>query len=168
MEVSICWKINEFPKIPIKRNNSKAFCEAQTANHLKEVIQQIKPDKSLLLLWNKNFLREIYRNIQIIVFKVLRECISWASRNDAAPIFFSDTNQMIAERFVNWERFLSVLRKHIGFNVEWVQVRKMSEVFWMKLYWKISDFFFPVLLNLENLKVKIHSNDVHGNVWTNI
>ena len=38
----------------------------------------------------------------------------------------------------------------------------------MKLYWKISDFFFPVLLNLENLKVKIHSNDVHGNVWTNI
>ena len=142
MEVSICWKINEFPKIPIKRNNSKAFCEAQTASRLKEVIQQIKPDKSLLLLWNKNFLREIYRNIQIIAFKVLRECISWGSRNDAAPIFFSDTNQMIAERFVNWERFLSVLRKHIGFNVEWVQVRKMSEVFWMKLYWKISDFFF--------------------------
>ena len=142
MEVSICWKINEFPKIPIKRNNSKAFCEAQTASRLKEVIQQIKPDKSLLLLWNKNFLREIYRNKQIIAFKVLRECISWESRNDAAPIFFSDTNQMIAERFVNWERFFSVLRKHIGFNVEWVQVRKMSEVFWMKLYWKISDFFF--------------------------
>ena len=142
MEVSICCKINEFPKIPIKRNNSKAFCEAQTASRLKEVIQQIKPDKSLLLLWNKNFLREIYRNKQIIAFKVLRECISWESRNDAAPIFFSDTNQMIAERFVNWERFFSVLRKHIGFNVEWVQVRKMSEVFWMKLYWKISDFFF--------------------------
>ena len=30
----------------------------------------------------------------------------------------------------------------------------------MKLYCKISDFF-PVLLNLENLKVKKHSNDVH-------
>ena len=57
-------------------------------SRLKEVIQQIKPDKSLLLLWNKNFLREICGNIQIIALKVLRECISWASRNDAAPIFF--------------------------------------------------------------------------------
>ena len=88
INVSRCWKINEFPKLPIKRNNSKAFCETQTASRLKEVIQQIKPDKSLLLLWNKNFLRKIYGNILIIAFKVLQECISWASRNDAAPVFF--------------------------------------------------------------------------------
>ena len=41
-------------------------------------------DKTLLRLWNKNFLKEIYRNIQIFAFKVLQECNgSRTSRNDA-------------------------------------------------------------------------------------
>ena len=47
----------------------------------------------------------------------------------------------------------------------------MSEVFWAKLYCKISDLFssFCWLRNflLENLKLK-PPGDVHRNVWTNI
>ena len=50
-------------------------------------------DKILLRLWNKNFLTEIYRNIQTFAFKMLQECSSLASRNGAAQMFFSDTKQ---------------------------------------------------------------------------
>ena len=51
------------------------------------------PDKSFLRLWSKYFLTEIYRNIQTFDFKMLRECSSWASRNGAVQMFFTDTNQ---------------------------------------------------------------------------
>ena len=57
------------------------------------------------------------------------------------------------------ERFLTVLREHIIFNVKWVDIRKTSEVFWSKLYCKMSDIFRYFLLALrlstwksENLK----------------
>ena len=44
----------------------------------------LPPDKILLPLWNKKFLMKIYRNIQTSAFKVLQECVSWASRIGAA------------------------------------------------------------------------------------
>ena len=48
--------------------NRKTYYKAQTTSHLKEIIQPpptpIPPDKILLRLWNKRFLREIYRNVQ--------------------------------------------------------------------------------------------------------
>ena len=146
MEVPKCSKIVEFPKIFIKMKNCKTFYEAQTASHLKEIIQLSPnlpaPDKILLLLWNKNFLTEIYRNIQTFAFKVLQECSSWASRNDAVQMFFLTPNRkMLAEKFVKWERLLAGLRQRIIFNVKWVETRKMSEVFWAKLYCKMSDLF---------------------------
>ena len=60
-------KIIEFSKITMKMINCKAFCNAQTASRLKEIFQpppfRVLPDKSLQRLWNKNFLKEIYRNI---------------------------------------------------------------------------------------------------------
>ena len=31
----------------------------------------------------QNFITEIYRNIQAVVFKVIQECSSWESRNGA-------------------------------------------------------------------------------------
>ena len=75
--------------------NCKTFCETQTVNPLKEIIQPpptpIPPDKILLRLWNKNFLRELCRSMQTFAFKVLQECSSWASRNGADV--FSDTKQ---------------------------------------------------------------------------
>ena len=42
---------------------------------------------------NKNSPTEIYRNMQTSAFQLLRECSSWASRNGAVQMFFSDTNQ---------------------------------------------------------------------------
>ena len=87
-------------------------------------------DKIFLRLWNKNFLTEIYRNIQTFAFKVLQEYSSLASRNDAAQMIFLTPNRnMFAGIFVKSERFLTMLREHIIFNVKWVEVRKMSEVF---------------------------------------
>ena len=78
----------EFAKISIKMKNCKTFYEAQTAscpqgNHPASPNQV----KILLRLWNKNFVTEIYRNIQTFAFNVLQECSSWASRNDAVQIF---------------------------------------------------------------------------------
>ena len=60
---------------------------------------------------------------------MLEECSSWAPRNGAVPMFLSDTNQMFAGKFVKWERFLAVLGEHMFFNVERVEVHKVSEVF---------------------------------------
>ena len=76
----------------------KTFYDVQTVSRLNEIIQPpptppIPPDKVLLRLWNKNFLKEIYRNIQIFAFKVLEECSSWMSRNGPLQFFFSDTKQ---------------------------------------------------------------------------
>ena len=50
-------------------------------------------------------------------------------------------NNMFAGKFVKSEKFLAVLLEHIIFNVKWVEIRKMSEIFWMKLYCKMSDIF---------------------------
>ena len=89
------------------------------------------PDKSFLCLWNKDFRTEIYRNIQTFAFQVPRACSSWASRNSAEQMFF-----LISTR----KMFLTVLPQYI-FYVEWVGVRKMSEAFWAKLHFKMSDLF---------------------------
>ena len=62
---------------------------------------------------------EIYRNIQTFSFKVLQEWVSWASRNRAVQMFFLTPNRnMFARTFVKPERFLTVLREHIAFNVK--------------------------------------------------
>ena len=107
------------------------------------------PDKTLLPLWNKNFLKEIYRNIQAFAFKVLQECSSWTSRNGAVQIILLAPNRnMLAETFVKCGRFLAAFRVHIIFSVKWVEVCKMSEIFWEKLYCKMSDLFRKFLLAL--------------------
>ena len=63
-------KIVEFSKISIKVKTCKTFCKAQTANRLKKFIQSTPlpppPDKTLLCLGNKIFLRrytEIYGHL---------------------------------------------------------------------------------------------------------
>ena len=103
----------------MKMKNCKAFHEAQTAIHLKEFIHHLPADKILLRLWNKHFLTEICRNIQTFAFKVLQECGSWASRNNAEQMFFLTPNgNMFAGKFVKSERFLAVSREHIVFSVK--------------------------------------------------
>ena len=112
--------------------------------------KKLKLNQILLPPWNKNFLTEICRNMQTLALKVLQECSFGASGRAAVQMFFLTPNSnIIAEKFVNSERLLAVLQEHIIFNVKWVEVRKMSEVFWAKLYCKMSDPFCSVLLALR-------------------
>ena len=76
-----------------------------------------------------------------------------------AMFFLTPNRNLFAGKFlVNLERLLAVLQGHIIFNVKWDEVHKMSEVFWAKLYCKMSIFFgsFCLLWDflLKNLKLK--------------
>ena len=95
--------------------------------------------------------------MQTFHLKVLRECSSCASRNGALQMFFflTPTRNKFVAKFVKWLRFLAVLLDYIFYNVEWVEVRKMSKVYWEKLCCKMNDLFcwlWDVLL--EYLKWK--------------
>ena len=88
----------------------KIFYEAQAVSYLKEVIQTTT---------SKKLLTEIYRITQTFAFPVFRECSSWASRNGAVQIYFSDTNQKhICWKICKVSGFLAVLREYIFENVE--------------------------------------------------
>ena len=158
--------------------NCKSFWKAQTAIRLKEVIQPPTShplaDKTLLHFWNKNFLKEIYRNIQTFAFNVLQECSFWAPRNGAVQIFFltPNRNMFTVYWFVKSERFLAVLWEHIILMssklsfLEWVRFFEQNcivkcVIFIAKFCW-LWDFL------LENLKLKKNSDDIHWNVWINI
>ena len=119
----------------------------------------------------QNFLREIYRNIQTFAFKVLQESSSWASGNGAVQMIFVIPNRNIfVGKFVNWESFLAVFWEHVISCFKRVEICKMSEAFWAKLYCKMSDLSGWFLLALRfpaiNSGIK-KTDDVHRNVWTN-
>ena len=82
----------------------------------------------------QNFITKIYRNMQAFAFKVVQECSSWESRKGVVQLFFLASKQkMLARKFVKGDRFLAVLREHVILNVEWVEICKMSEFFWVKI-----------------------------------
>ena len=86
----------------------------------------------------QNFITKIYRNIQAFAFKVIQECSSWESRKGPVQLFFltpkkKKKKKMLARKFVKGDRFLAVLREHVILNVEWVEICKMSEFFWVKI-----------------------------------
>ena len=140
------WKIVEYQKTSLKTKNCQILYKTKTVSHLKEVIQpppthsrQIKP---YYVFETKNFLpryTEMYRHS---LSKCFKNAGSWASRNGAVQMFFLAPNRnMCARIFAKSERFLALLPEHFNFNFEWVEVRAMSEVFWGKLYCKMSDLF---------------------------
>ena len=112
MEVLKCWKIVEFPKISIKIKIVKHFTMPKQRVAFRKLFSlpstHPSPNKKLLRFWNKHFLMEIYRNTQTFAFKVLQECSSWAPRNGAVQIFFSDTKQ----KHVCWK--ICKVRKDFG------------------------------------------------------
>ena len=131
------------------------------------------PDKILLRLWNKNVNTEIYKNIQTFNFKVFQECGFWASGNDPVQMLFLMPNRnMFAGKFVKSKRVLAVLREQFVVNVKLVEIREMSEVFWEKLYCKMSDFFrwflLALRLSLRKSEIKNISDNAHWNKRTNI
>ena len=157
--------------------NCKIFCKAQTTSRLKKIIQLFpispSPDKTLLRLWKKKILKEIFRNIQTFCFKMLQECSSWAPRNGAVQYFFWHQTNINTGKFVKSESFLALLWEHIIFNVKWIEVRKIwGTLFERNCIAKCVIFFASFCrlwyFLLENLKLKENSDDVHWNVWTNI
>ena len=81
-------------------------------------------DKSFLRHWNKNFLTEIYPNIQRLAFQVLRKCGSLAFRNSVVQmLFLTPTRNMLAGKLVKWVRFFAVLWEYIFRIIEWDEVR---------------------------------------------
>ena len=96
--------------------NCQTFYESQIVSHLQEITQPSPnpptSDKTLLRLWKKNFLTEIYRDIQTFAFKVLQKSSSWVSRNGAVQIFSLTSSRNMSERL------LGVLQEHIVFNVK--------------------------------------------------
>ena len=118
---------------------------------------------------------EIYRHLTSKCFKNC--CSSWESRNKTAPflqLFFLKPNKNVfAGKFVKSKRVLARLWEHVIFNIIEVEVHHMNEVFWAKLYCKMSDLFRWFLtwlwdFLLENLKLKKNIDHVHWNVQTNI
>ena len=97
MEVSKCWKKLNFRKLQLEGKIVKHFMRPKQRAALKKFFRlpptHSPPDKILLRLWSKNFLIDIYRNIQIFAFKVLQGCSSWASRNGAVQMFFLKPNR---------------------------------------------------------------------------
>ena len=135
-----------FRKLQLKRKIVKHFMSPKQRAVIRKLFSSppnpLSADKIWLCLWNKNLFTEIYKSIQTFAFKVLQECGSWASRNREVQMSFLTPNRnLFAGIFVKSERFLAVLREYIAFNINWVEIRKMSEVFWVKLYCKMSEFF---------------------------
>ena len=112
-----------------KTKNCKTFYESQTGSPI-SILFSLPPNhnqqiNSYFVSGTKIFLRrytEIYRHFLSKCFKngVL-------GRQEMVQCkFFSDPKQ----KHVWWKRLnLAVLREYIIFNVKWVEVRKMSEVF---------------------------------------
>ena len=57
-------------------------------------------------------------------------------------------------KFVKSERLLVVLREHIIFHVKWFDVRKISEVFWAKLYCKTWSCLLALKLSTRKSEIK--------------
>ena len=80
-------KIVELRKISINLKIVKPFTRPKQPVSLRKLFSLSPPNipsaKTLLRLFSKHFLREIYRIIQTFAFKVLQESSSWASSNGA-------------------------------------------------------------------------------------
>ena len=113
------------------------------------------PDKKFLRIWNKNFITEIYRNMQTFAFQMFWECSSWAFRNSAGQMFFlTHTRDMFVGKLVNWLRFSGVLQKYFFTMLSELRFKKwvsfLSETI-LKNEWS----FLLILVGFETLYQKI-------------
>ena len=136
IEVSKCWKIAECCKVSIKMKNRKIFARPKKRAALRKLLSLPHPtshqtDATLLRLWNKNYRHLLSRCFKNVVLgrQEMVQC---------KYVFWHQTETCLLE---NLKRFLGVLREHVIFNAKEAEVRKMSEVFWAKLYCKMCDIF---------------------------
>ena len=122
MKVSKCWKIVEFAKISSKMKNYKTYYKAQTASHLKEIIQLPTREKLPTPLEQK------------LSYKYIQQCTDMcyrsASRTQVLSVWkwcsanvFSVTNQKhVCWKVCKLSKVLSLLRHYIFYNVKWGEV----------------------------------------------
>ena len=127
-----------FEKFQLKWKIVKHFTRPKQRAALRKLFSlyqpPIPPDEILLNLWNKNFLREIYKNIQTFAFKVLQESSYWPSGNGVVQIIFLTPNRNIfAGKFVNWECFLAKFWEHVIFSLFSVS-KELRFVKWVRLF----------------------------------
>ena len=151
--------------------NCKAFYKAQTASCLKGNHSSFPS----LRLWSKNFLAEINKNKRTFTFKVLQGCTSWGRQKmvQCKCFFWQRTETcLLCWKICKSVSFLAVLQEHIIFNVKWVEVHKMREVFRAKLYCKMNNpfrwFLLALTVSAKKSEIKKNSDDVHWIVWKNI
>ena len=120
----------------LNKKNTKNFTRPKQPATLNKLFSlfptHLHQTKSYCVSGTKIFLRrytEIYR----------QEYSSWASKAGAVQMCFLEN--LFPGKFINSERFSAVLPEHVIPNTKQVQVCKMSEVFWAKLYYKMSDLF---------------------------
>ena len=113
------------------------------------------PDKKFLRIWNKNFITEIYRNMQTFAFQMFWECSSWAFRNSAGQMFFlTHTRDMFVGKLVNWLRFSAVLQKYFFTMLSELRFKKWVS-FLSETIWKNEWSFLLILVGFETLYQKI-------------
>ena len=89
----------------------------------------------------KIFLRRYLQIYGHLLSKCFKNAVLHRQEMVHAISFLTPSRNVIALKFVKSEIFLVVLWEHIIFNVKWVDVHKMSDAFWAKLYCKICDLF---------------------------
>ena len=132
----------------ISKNFIETFVyKAQTVSRLKEIIQP-STDKRFLHLWNKNFLWEIYRNVQMFALQVLQE-VALPFRYCAAQMFFWRQPEICLLQNFKSKYSFGWCCEYIFYNVGWVKAPKTIKVFWSKMYCKVGDLFCSFLLVLR-------------------
>ena len=138
MEISKCCKITKFPKTSIKMKYYQTFHEVQTASALRKLFNP-PPDKSFLHLWRKKFLQKLTGIHRHRLSKCLKNAALRRKEMVQYLFFLTPTRNMFSVKFVKWVRFLAVFVEYTFYNIEWVKVCKMGEVFRAKLYCKMID-----------------------------
>ena len=144
-----------FEKFQLKWKIVKHFTRPKQRAALRKLFSlhqpPIPPDKILLNLWNKNFLREVYRNIQTFAFKVLQESSSWASGNGAVQMFFLTPNRSIFFwKILKMRKFFGCVlgAYYFQFQRSWDSQNERGFLKW-NCNCKINDLFHKFLLALR-------------------
>ena len=120
-------KIVEFPKISIKLKNFKTLYESQTAICLKRIVQPSTHPRTPTPHQIKTFCVSVTKIFERRFTGIYRYLLSKCSENAVFGL-----PKIVQCKCFFWHRsetFLVVLREYIFYNIECVEVRKMSEVF---------------------------------------
>ena len=125
-----------FQKLQLKWKIPKHFARPKQRCALRKLFSLPHPTSHQITPYYLNFLKELCRQLLSNCFKnaVLR-------RQEMAQCKYFFWHQTETCKFIKSERVLAALREHIIFNVKWVEVHKVNEVFWAKLYCKMFDLF---------------------------